>query len=145
MTFFRGVNVTSVVRAQILARRVDEIHQLAMQILALAINLHILFAAGRRQPAFDADVLDGRRKRFTELGISLHIDTLMRELIIGILLSGIIVGSAIATGIAAAFDIERSSLFSTMAFIGYIAATVFAALVILYTLWQLWRGRSSRR
>ena len=68
-------------------------------------------------------------------------DTLMRELIIGILLSGIIVGSAIATGIAAAFDIERSSLFSTMAFIGYIAATVFASLVILYTLWQLWRGR----
>ncbi|MFN2172334.1 MAG: ABC1 kinase family protein [Candidatus Promineifilaceae bacterium] len=72
-------------------------------------------------------------------------NTLMRELIIGILLTGIIVGSAIATGIAAAFDIERSSLFTTIAFIGYVAATVFAALVILYTLWQLWRNRSSRR
>ena len=72
-------------------------------------------------------------------------DTLMRELIIGILLTGVIVGSAIATGIAAAFDIERSTLFSTMAFIGYIAATVLASLVILYTFWQLWRSRRSRR
>jgi putative exporter of polyketide antibiotics len=71
-------------------------------------------------------------------------DALMRELIIGILLTGIIVGSAIATGIAAAFDIERSSLFSTIAFIGYIAATVLATLVITYTFWQLWRGRKRR-
>ncbi len=68
-------------------------------------------------------------------------NTLMRELIIGILLTGIIVGSAIATGIAAAFDIERSSLFSTIAFIGYIAATGLAALVILYTFWRLWKAR----
>jgi ubiquinone biosynthesis protein len=71
-------------------------------------------------------------------------DTLLRELVIGILLSGIIVGSAIATGIAAAFDVERSSLFSTIAFIGYIAATVLATLVIAYTFWQLWRGRKRR-
>ena len=49
-----------------------------------------------------------------------------------------------ATGIAAAFDIERSSLFSTIAFIGYIAATVLATLVISYTFWQLWRGRKRR-
>lgn len=71
-------------------------------------------------------------------------DALMRELIIGILLTGIIVGSAIATGIAAAFDVERSSLFTSIAFIGYIAATALATLVIMYTLWQLWRARKRR-
>lgn len=58
----------------------------------------------------------------------------------GILLTGIIIGSAIATGIAAAFELEGSELFTTIAFTGYMAATLLATLTILVILWRLWRG-----
>jgi ubiquinone biosynthesis protein len=72
---------------------------------------------------------------------------LLRQLIIGILLTGIIVGSAIATGIAAAFGtgMEASTVFTTIAFIGYVAATVGAGLFILELLWRLWRSDSGSR
>lgn len=70
---------------------------------------------------------------------------LIRQLIIGVLLTGVIVGSAIATGIAAAFGLERSELFTTVAFIGYVAATIFAGLFIIALLWRLWRDRPKRR
>jgi len=74
-----------------------------------------------------------------------QLEQLARYIIVGILLAGVIVGSAIATGIAAAFGVERSELFTMIAFTGYIAATVIAALIILVLLWQLWRGRPGRR
>jgi ubiquinone biosynthesis protein len=67
--------------------------------------------------------------------------SLVRQLIMGILLTGIIVGSAIATGIAAAFDVDGSTIFTTIAFTGYLAATIIAGLAILGILWQLWRSR----
>jgi hypothetical protein len=68
------------------------------------------------------------------------IDNLIRLLVIGIIISGIIVGSAIATGIAAAYDIEHSSLFTTISFVGYIVATVLGAVTILALLVRvLWR------
>ncbi len=70
---------------------------------------------------------------------------LIRQLIIGVLLTGVIVGSAIATGIAAAFGLERSELFTTVAFIGYVAATIFAGLFIIALLWRLWRDRPKQR
>ena len=70
---------------------------------------------------------------------------LIRQLIIGVLLTGVIVGSAIATGIAAAFGLERSELFTTVAFIGYVAATIFAGLFILELLWRLWRDKPKQR
>jgi ubiquinone biosynthesis protein len=73
-----------------------------------------------------------------------HLERLARYIILGILLAGIIVGSAIATGIAAAFDLARSELFTTIAFTGYIAATIVAALISLGLLWQLWRMRPGR-
>lgn len=68
------------------------------------------------------------------------IDNLIRLLVIGIIISGIIVGSAIATGIAAAYDIEHSSLFTTISFVSYIVATVLGAVTILALLVRvLWR------
>ena len=67
--------------------------------------------------------------------------SLVRQLILGILLTGIIVGSAIATGIAAAYDVDRSTTFTTIAFIGYLAGIIIAALAIVGILWQLWRQR----
>lgn len=70
--------------------------------------------------------------------------SLVRQLILGILLTGIIVGSAIATGIAAAFDIEGSTIFSTIAFISYLAATIIAGLAIFGVLWKLWRSRRNQ-
>jgi hypothetical protein len=70
---------------------------------------------------------------------------LIRQLIIGVLLTGVIVGSAIATGIAAAFGLERSELFTTVAFIGYVAATIFAGLFIIALLWRLWWDRPKQR
>jgi ubiquinone biosynthesis protein len=70
--------------------------------------------------------------------------SLVRQLIMGILLTGIIVGSAIATGIAAAFDVDGSTIFTTIAFTGYLAATIIAGLAILGILWQLWRQRRER-
>ena len=74
-----------------------------------------------------------------------QLETLARYIIVGILLAGVIVGSAIATGIAAAFGLESSELFTTIAFTGYIAATVIAALIIVVLLWQLWWRRPGRR
>ena len=73
-----------------------------------------------------------------------QLERLARYIVLGILLAGIIVGSAIATGIAAAFGVARSELFTTIAFTGYIAATVIAALISLGLLWQLWRMRPRR-
>ena len=55
-----------------------------------------------------------------------QLERLARYIILGILLAGIIVGSAIATGIAAAFGVSNSEMFTTIAFSGYIAATVIA-------------------
>ncbi|HUM70921.1 MAG TPA: AarF/UbiB family protein, partial [Chloroflexota bacterium] len=66
---------------------------------------------------------------------------LVRFVVLGILLSGLIVGSAIATGIAAAFEFERSETFTTIAFTGYVAASILAGLLTLLILWQLWHGR----
>lgn len=68
-----------------------------------------------------------------------------RQLLIGILLAGIIIGSAIATGIAAAFGGERSGLFSTIAFSGYVAATIVAVTIVLTILWRLRSGQRRRR
>jgi len=73
-----------------------------------------------------------------------QLERLARYIVLGILLAGIIVGSAIATGIAAAFGVARSELFTTIAFTGYIAATIIAALISLALLWQLWRMRPGR-
>ena len=70
-----------------------------------------------------------------------EMDVLVRHLIIGILLTGIIVGSAIATGIAAAYGLGQSGLFTTVAFTGYIAATLLAGFIIIALLWHLWRKR----
>lgn len=66
---------------------------------------------------------------------------LVRYVVLGILLSGLIVGSAIATGIAAAFEFNRSETFATLAFSGFVLASVLAILLILFILWQLWHGR----
>ncbi len=66
---------------------------------------------------------------------------LVQYIILGILLSGMIVGSAIATGIAAAFEFERSQTFTTIAFTGYVAASILAGFLILFILWRLWHGR----
>ncbi len=66
---------------------------------------------------------------------------LVRYVVLGILLGGLIVGSAIATGIAAAFEFEQSATFTTIAFTGYVAASILAGLLILFILWQLWHGR----
>jgi hypothetical protein len=66
---------------------------------------------------------------------------LIRLLSVVVMLTGIIVGSAIATGIAAAFQVEQSSLFSTISFIGYIGASILAVVVIIVLLWQLLRPR----
>ncbi len=74
-----------------------------------------------------------------------QLESLTRYIILGILLTGIIVGSAIATGIAAAFDVSRSELFTVIAFTGYMAATVIAAVLSLILLWQLWSKRPRRR
>ena len=74
-----------------------------------------------------------------------QLERLARYVILGILLAGIIVGSAIATGIAAAFDVNRSELFTVIAFTGYIAATLVATIICLILLWQLWSKRSHRR
>ena len=73
-----------------------------------------------------------------------QLERLARYIVLGILLAGIIVGSAIATGIAAAFGVARSELFTTIAFTGYIAATIVAALISLGLLWQIWRMRPRR-
>ena len=59
--------------------------------------------------------------------------SLVRQLILGILLTGIIVGSAIATGIAAAFDVGGSTIFTTIACTDYLAATIIAGLAIVAT------------
>lgn len=72
-------------------------------------------------------------------------DRLVRQAIIGILLTGIIVGSAIATGIAAAFGLGEAGLFASVAFTGYIAATLLASFIIVALLWRLWRGRRPSR
>jgi hypothetical protein len=69
---------------------------------------------------------------------------LVRQVIIGILLTGIIVGSAIATGIAAAFGLELAGYFTTIAFTGYIAATLLAGFIILAIMWRIWRNRRRR-
>ncbi|MCL4267850.1 MAG: AarF/ABC1/UbiB kinase family protein [Anaerolineae bacterium] len=77
-------------------------------------------------------------------GLNEQVDSLgrlVRYVILGILLGGMIVGSAIATGIAAAFEFEHSSTFTTIAFVGYVVATVLAALLVIVILWQLWHGR----
>jgi hypothetical protein len=65
--------------------------------------------------------------------------SLVRQLILGILLMGIIVGSAIATGIAAAYDVDGSTIFTTIAFIGYLSGVIIAGLAIVGILWRLWR------
>ena len=70
-----------------------------------------------------------------------EIGNLVRQIIIGILLTGMIVGS----GIAAAFDISQSELFTKIAFSGYIAATILAGLLIVAVLWRLWRGKPRRK
>ena len=70
-----------------------------------------------------------------------EVDRLVRLLIVGILLAGIIVGSAIATGIAAAFGTEETRIFTTIAFFGYISATILSGLLILGVMWRLWRGK----
>jgi hypothetical protein len=54
------------------------------------------------------------------------------------------VGSAIATGIAVAFNVARSELFTTIAFTGYISATVVAALISVGLFWHIWRMRPRR-
>jgi ubiquinone biosynthesis protein len=80
-------------------------------------------------------------------GLNEQIDRLgrlVRFVILGILLSGMIVGSAIATGIAAAFEADHSSTFTTIAFVGYMSAAVLTFLLIILIVWQLWSSRDKR-
>jgi ubiquinone biosynthesis protein len=64
-----------------------------------------------------------------------------RYIIIGILLSGMIIGSAIVTGFAAALGAEQATLFTNIAFIGYTAAMILAGFLVFIILWRLWQGR----
>lgn len=72
-----------------------------------------------------------------------RMEGLVRYVIIGILLAGMIVGSAIATGIAAAFAPDESGMFTRLAFAGYVGAMTLAVLLVLLFLWRLWHGRTS--
>jgi predicted unusual protein kinase regulating ubiquinone biosynthesis (AarF/ABC1/UbiB family) len=77
-------------------------------------------------------------------GLGEHVNRLNRMgryVIIGILLSGMIIGSAIVTGFAAALGAEQASLFTNIAFTGYVAAMILAGLLVLIVLWRLWQGR----
>ena len=66
---------------------------------------------------------------------------LVRQVIVGILLMGIIIGSAIATGIAAAYNIGAtySDLFATIAFVGYVSASLLAIGIVIALVWSLLR------
>lgn len=75
-----------------------------------------------------------------------RLNAVVRQLVIGIMLTGVIIGSAIATGIAAFVGTERSALFTTVAFVGYITATLIAGGIALSMLWRLWaEWRRQRR
>jgi ubiquinone biosynthesis protein len=69
------------------------------------------------------------------------LNRLMRYIVISIMLTGMIIGSAIATGIAAAYSTEESGTYTSIAYGGYVVASVLAALLILVFLWGLWKGR----
>ncbi|MDX1417189.1 MAG: AarF/UbiB family protein, partial [Candidatus Promineifilaceae bacterium] len=71
---------------------------------------------------------------------------ILRLLIIVILVASTIIGSSIALGIAAAFDIEGElKNFIGIGVGGYCASIFLAVLVILFMLWQLWRARKRYR
>jgi ubiquinone biosynthesis protein len=77
-------------------------------------------------------------------GLGEHVNRLNRMgryIIIGILLSGMIIGSAIVTGFAAALGAEQATLFTNIAFVGYVTAMILAAFLVLIILWRLWQGR----
>jgi hypothetical protein len=70
-----------------------------------------------------------------------EVNHLVRLMIMGVLLAGMIVGSAIATGIGIAFGTEETEVFTTIAFYGYIAAMFLSGLIILSGLWNYWRSK----
>lgn len=66
----------------------------------------------------------------------------LRLLLIVILVASTIVGSSIALGLAAAFDIEGElKSFIGIGVAGYCTSIFLALLVTLFTLWQLWQAR----
>jgi hypothetical protein len=70
----------------------------------------------------------GRARRVAVLGI------------VGLLLAGMIIGSAIALGVAGMLDVDLSIL-PAVAFIGYVLSMGVAGLAVLVVLWRIVRGK----
>ena len=62
-----------------------------------------------------------------------------RQIIIGLMLVGMIIGSSIAIGIAESSG-GSASMLPQIAFIGYIGSMVVAGLFVIVLLWRLWLG-----
>ena len=60
--------------------------------------------------------------------------------IVGLLLSGMIIGSAIAIGVAALVDVDLSIL-PRVAFVGYVLSMGIAGLAVLVVVWRVVRGK----
>jgi ubiquinone biosynthesis protein len=125
-------NITNVVKQEA-AYTLREVAQRLPSLQEATLKWLDQYQKGRLEIYHDFSGLDEPIKRM---------EGLVRYVIIGILLAGMIVGSAIATGIAAAFGTETSARFTEIAFIGYVGSTLLAGLLVLLLLWRLWHGRT---
>ena len=72
-----------------------------------------------------------------------QLNTLGRQVIIGILLVGMLIGSAIAAGFAASLG-DGTGVIPQLAYYGYLLAMGLAIIMIVYLLWKLMFGRGYR-
>ncbi len=68
-----------------------------------------------------------------------YLHTIARQVIVGILLVGMIIGSAIAASFSA-YTGQFSTFMPMLAFVGYTASMILAILMVLWLIWRLWRG-----
>jgi hypothetical protein len=62
-----------------------------------------------------------------------------RQVIIGLMLVGMIIGSSIAISIAESTG-GGASLLPQIAFVGYVGSMVVAGLFVIVLLWRMWLG-----
>jgi hypothetical protein len=68
-----------------------------------------------------------------------------RQIVIGIMLTGMIIGSAIATSVLAAVEAESEvwDAFYRLAYFGYIFAMVIAVIIVIKLVWDWLRGKKA--